>query len=64
MAAGDKVTFKQQVLNSPIKSYVKGKRSNHFEHLFNETAETYRVARKTDTTICKIIVYNILRIYI
>lgn len=50
---GDEVTFKQRVLNSPVKSYVKERRSNHFEHLYNETAEIYRVARKIDTTICK-----------
>lgn len=48
---GEKVTLKQRVDSSPMKSYVKERRSNNFEHLLNKTAETYRTARKIDTTI-------------
>jgi hypothetical protein len=53
LCAGEKVTFKQRIDHTMMKTYVKERRSNHFELLLNDTAQTFRTARKIDTTLCK-----------
>lgn len=47
------MTCQERINSAAMKTYVKERRANHFEHLFNNTAEIFRTARKIDTTLSK-----------
>ena len=53
LITGHKVTLKQSIEDSKMRSYLRPRRSNDYELIFNKTAQVYKTAPKFDSCVCE-----------